>query len=164
MFPQSFLHYHIVILPSQPTCYSVYLWYIRNIKHISTGDWVQFTCWWFGVVLSQVIPSEVQDSTGDNIEKPGKTLNGETSMCLHILNFVCPLISSVDGESSVFFFQLLLVWCTICVAKLTSNMAVVFFIFYVVQDFFWHRYVFQYVAAVSSCRAQSLDRESLVVL
>lgn len=116
------------------------------------------------MVLSQVIPSEVQDSTGDNIEKPGKTLNGETSMCLHILNFVCPLISSVDGESSVFFFQLLLVWCTICVAKLTSNMAVVFFIFYLVQDFFWHRYVFQYVAAVSSCRAQSLDRESLVVL
>lgn len=102
MFPQSFLHYHIVILPSQPTCYSVYLWYIRNIKHISTGDWVQFTCWWFGVVLSQVIPSEVQDSTGDNIEKPGKTLNGETSMCIHILNFVCPLISSVDGESSFF--------------------------------------------------------------
>lgn len=104
------------------------------------------------MVLSQVIPSEVQDSTGDNIEKPGKTLNGETSMCLYILNFVCPLISSVDGESSV-CFHLLFVWCTICVAKLTSNMAVVFlFIFFLVQDFFWHRYVFQYVAAVSSCR------------
>lgn len=35
----------------------------------------EFTYWWFGVVLSQVIPSEVQDNTGDNIEKPGKTLN-----------------------------------------------------------------------------------------
>lgn len=33
----------------------------------------EFTYWWFGVVLSQVIPSEVQDNTGDNIEKPGKT-------------------------------------------------------------------------------------------
>lgn len=33
------------------------------------------------MVLSQVIPSEVQDNTGDNIEKPGKIINGELCIC-----------------------------------------------------------------------------------
>lgn len=43
-----------------------------------------------GVVLSQVIPSEVKDGTGDNMEKPGEFLYGGSSVCLHILQFVCP--------------------------------------------------------------------------
>lgn len=51
----------------------------------STADWAQLTCWWFGVVLSKVIPSEVQDNTGDNIEKPGKVLNGETYRICHFI-------------------------------------------------------------------------------
>lgn len=32
----------------------------------------------FDVVSSQVIPNEVQDSTGDNLEKPGKIHNKDT--------------------------------------------------------------------------------------
>lgn len=115
------------------------------------------------MVLSQVIPSEVQDSTGDNIEKPGKIFNGETSMCFHILSLACTSIFFVDEKS--WFFSVPFYLCTICFTKLTVHQTWLLyfylFIYSLVQGhYLWHHSV----AAVSSCQAQSLDRESLVML
>lgn len=60
-------HYAFIMLSFSHPCQHI-LWYTFLLV-------TEFTYWWFGVVLSQVIPSEVQDNTGDNIEKPGKTPN-----------------------------------------------------------------------------------------
>lgn len=125
---------------------------------ISTTDWVQFTCWWFGVVLSQVIPSEVQDNTGDNIEKPGKILNGET-LSFHILNnFACPFNVLFCGWRLLCLLLFFLALCTISwfrFAKLKSNMPVVFF-FFLDQEYFCGIFYVPYVAVVSSRPTQSL--------
>lgn len=119
---------------------------------------MQFTCWWFGVVLSQVIPSEVQDNTGDNIEKPGKILNQATchsiflsiSACL-IFFFLCgwrvSIYSVIFGSVAISDFSLI----HTCL------------LFFLVSEFLWHFYV-QYVAVVSPFQTQSLDGESLFML
>lgn len=64
------------------------------------------------MVLSQVIPSEVQDNTGDNIEKPGKILNQATCHSIFLSIFACfNIFFSVGG--TFLFVLLFLVLCAI---------------------------------------------------
>lgn len=64
------------------------------------------------MVLSQVIPSEVQDNTGDNIEKPGKILNQET--CHSMFEVILPVFNIYFSVGGTFLLILLfLVLCAI---------------------------------------------------
>lgn len=80
--PRSFCHSHTVVLPSQPTHPRVSLAYVTNVEHtqlvfllvIEHSLHVGGLVWFY----PKVIPSEVQDSTGDSIEKPGKILSAES--------------------------------------------------------------------------------------
>lgn len=63
------------------------------------------------MVLSQVIPSEVQDNTGDNIEKPGKILNQST--CHFIFYVFLPAFNIFLCGWRIVFSLLFLVLCAI---------------------------------------------------
>lgn len=72
-----------------------------------------------GVVLSQVIPSEVKDGTGDSMEKPGEFfpphrkcfMSSRLTLPVSLLeDLFCFLLS---WSLPLWFFSYFLVWCTI---------------------------------------------------
>lgn len=106
-----------------------------------TGERVLCTCWWFGLVLSQVIPSEVQDNTGDNVEKPGKIFTEETCLLydnLPALNtlfcgwkiysvFLYHFMSQVcQASTTCYYFFFILCFFVVQVCFMASSCAVCF--------------------------------------